>query len=128
MLEVLQRTKHTAQLQFLPYVFNMKNISEFQQQLNPLLNQTSSSGSSNKGNNNVSSGDAIVIPISADATKPFVIIGLHTCGNLALNVIDLFLHSNAKAMIGVGCCYHSLVDGTSSIHNIIAQRRKSNTC
>jgi len=35
-------------------------------------------------------------------------LGLHTCGNLSLCHIDLFLKSAQKAMINYGCCYNKL--------------------
>ena len=35
--------------------------------------------------------------------------GLHTCGNLAVSMIKLYLRSgNCPASINVGCCYHHL--------------------
>ncbi len=44
--------------------------------------------------------------------KPYAYIGLHTCGNLAWMVIDLFLQSkDAVAMIDIGCCYHAFISG-----------------
>ena len=39
----------------------------------------------------------------------FGIIGLHTCGNLAVNSMRIFLaNHNAKFLANVGCCYHHL--------------------
>ena len=43
--------------------------------------------------------------------KPFCITGLHTCGDLATNVLRLFLQSpGARAMSVVGCCYHQITE------------------
>lgn len=44
-----------------------------------------------------------------DPLKPFCITGLHTCGDLAANVLRLFLQSpTARAVCVVGCCYHQI--------------------
>lgn len=43
--------------------------------------------------------------------EPFCIVGLHTCGDLAANVVRLFLQSpTAGAMSVVGCCYHHITE------------------
>ncbi|KAL6075892.1 hypothetical protein QOT17_003201 [Balamuthia mandrillaris] len=35
------------------------------------------------------------------------VIGLHTCGDLFLQLVDLFCNlPSASALVGVGCCYH----------------------
>ncbi|KAI9290717.1 hypothetical protein K502DRAFT_322165 [Neoconidiobolus thromboides FSU 785] len=41
--------------------------------------------------------------------KPFLISGLHTCGYLAYSILDLFLKSNANALVSVPCCYNKLL-------------------
>ncbi|XP_023222855.1 protein RRNAD1-like [Centruroides sculpturatus] len=39
----------------------------------------------------------------------FSIVGLHTCGNLAVNMIKLFLNNfEANVILSVGCCYMKL--------------------
>ena len=44
-----------------------------------------------------------------DPLKPFCITGLHTCGDLAANILRLFLQSPAaRAVCVVGCCYHQI--------------------
>lgn len=44
-----------------------------------------------------------------DPLKPFCITGLHTCGDLAANVLRLFLQSPAaRAICVIGCCYHQI--------------------
>jgi Methyltransferase domain len=45
-----------------------------------------------------------------DARRQRVLIGLHTCGDLASTMLRLFLASdtNVGALIGVGCCYHRI--------------------
>jgi len=54
-------------------------------------------------------------------TEPhnYVIIGLHTCGDLAIKVIDLFLNSpHAVGLVVIGCCYQlttSLIGEHSTI-------------
>eukprot|EP01114_Cavostelium_apophysatum_P023889 TRINITY_DN9151_c0_g1_i1.p1 TRINITY_DN9151_c0_g1~~TRINITY_DN9151_c0_g1_i1.p1 ORF type:complete len:575 (-),score=129.37 TRINITY_DN9151_c0_g1_i1:21-1745(-) len=47
---------------------------------------------------------------SESTTPVFAFIGLHTCGNLANMLIQLFLKSDATALIDVGCCYHVEID------------------
>ncbi len=37
-----------------------------------------------------------------------ILIGLHTCGNLASLSIRMFLESKARALVNVGCCYQAL--------------------
>lgn len=40
------------------------------------------------------------------APHKYILIGLHTCGDLAHKVVDLFLQStHAVGLVGVGCCY-----------------------
>lgn len=41
-----------------------------------------------------------------DETK--MIIGLHTCGDLAATIIKLFVESKSETLINVGCCYDGL--------------------
>lgn len=44
-----------------------------------------------------------------DPLKSFCITGLHTCGDLAANILRLFLQSPAaRAVCVVGCCYHQI--------------------
>ena len=39
----------------------------------------------------------------------FIIVGLHTCGDLATTLLRVYTHcSNAVAIISVGCCYMKL--------------------
>lgn len=43
-----------------------------------------------------------------------MLIGLHTCGNLAPTTLRLFVNSEASALINVGCCYHKLYEKSDS--------------
>eukprot|EP01080_Neovahlkampfia_damariscottae_P006096 gene6096-10103_t len=43
-----------------------------------------------------------------DKNDNYLLIGLHTCGDLGASVIQLFKKSNAKALINVGCCYNKI--------------------
>jgi hypothetical protein len=47
----------------------------------------------------------------------FILIGLHTCGDLAATMIKLFEKSSAKALVNVGCCYHRLTEMESKENN-----------
>eukprot|EP01080_Neovahlkampfia_damariscottae_P000574 gene574-8084_t len=40
----------------------------------------------------------------------FMLIGLHTCGDLGSTVLKLYEKSTAKALVNVGCCYHRLTE------------------
>ena len=58
-----------------------------------------------------------------DPLKPFCITGLHTCGDLAANILQLFLQSPAaRAVCVVGCCYHHISEsgGTVHVHTLYA--------
>ena len=45
------------------------------------------------------------------ADQPCILIGLHTCGDLASNSLKLFMNNdNIKGIINVGCCYHHLTE------------------
>jgi len=49
----------------------------------------------------------------------YCVIGLHTCGDLATRVIDLFCKSpSAVAVVGIGCCYYNIMPphGTLALH------------
>ena len=75
-------------LHFVTYVLKHDNLSQFQEYVKQYL---------------VNKEQEI---------QPFTIIGLHTCGNLAWMVLDLFLQSkDAAAVIDIGCCYHAYIDG-----------------
>ena len=51
-----------------------------------------------------------------DPHKPFCITGLHTCGDLAANVLRLFLQSPAaRAVCVVGCCYHHISESGGTL-------------
>ncbi|XP_038073426.1 methyltransferase-like protein 25 isoform X2 [Patiria miniata] len=40
---------------------------------------------------------------------PFMLIGLHTCGDLAPSTLRLFVHNDtARVLLNVGCCYQKL--------------------
>jgi len=39
-----------------------------------------------------------------------MLIGLHTCGNLASTTLKLFVNSEAEAVVNAGCCYHKLLE------------------
>ena len=38
----------------------------------------------------------------------YLLCGLHTCGDLASYLIQMFLNSSAKALVSIGCCYNLL--------------------
>lgn len=43
--------------------------------------------------------------------EPCILIGLHTCGDLAANSLKLFIKENAiRGVINVGCCYQHLTE------------------
>lgn len=44
--------------------------------------------------------------------RRFALVGLHTCGNLALSTMDAFLaHESAQLLVLVACCYSKSVSG-----------------
>ncbi|XP_076824615.1 putative methyltransferase-like protein 25 [Clavelina lepadiformis] len=50
-------------------------------------------------------------PSDTDITHGCVIVGLHTCGDLASTITELFVkHSFIKGLCVVGCCYHHLTE------------------
>lgn len=54
-----------------------------------------------------------------DELKGMMLVGLHTCGNLAASSLRLFTNnlSHLKCMVNVSCCYHLLMeefDGNAS--------------
>lgn len=47
-------------------------------------------------------------------TEPSLLIGLHTCGDLAANSIKMFIQCEVvRGLINVGCCYHHLTEYVS---------------
>ena len=57
--------------------------------------------------------DPLLGKSSETVPPPFAFVGLHTCGNLASMLIDLFLQSDATALVNVECCYHVEIEGIS---------------
>lgn len=48
--------------------------------------------------------------------KPVALLGLHTCGNLNVMLLNLFLKmQQAALLVGIGCCYHTYVEGTVTL-------------
>lgn len=47
-----------------------------------------------------------------DELKGMMLVGLHTCGNLAASSLRLFTNnpSHFKCMVNVSCCYHLLME------------------
>lgn len=47
-----------------------------------------------------------------DDLKGIMLVGLHTCGNLAASSLRLFMNnpSHIKCMVNVSCCYHLLME------------------
>jgi len=44
-----------------------------------------------------------------NSNKTTILIGLHTCGDLAVTMMKIFQHSNdTQILLNVGCCYHDL--------------------
>ncbi|XP_022093987.1 methyltransferase-like protein 25 isoform X2 [Acanthaster planci] len=44
-----------------------------------------------------------------DKEIPFMLVGLHTCGDLAPSTLRLFVHNDtARVLLNVGCCYQRL--------------------
>jgi hypothetical protein len=43
-----------------------------------------------------------------DSDDRILLIGLHTCGDLATTLVKLFLKTSAVALVNAGCCYHKL--------------------
>ena len=40
-----------------------------------------------------------------------MLTGLHTCGDLASSMLELFVtNSDIKSLCSVGCCYHLLLE------------------
>lgn len=53
--------------------------------------------------------------LDKDSNEGLVLVGLHTCGDLAPTAIKIFLNdSNVKALCLVGCCYHLLSQSTAT--------------
>ncbi|XP_046839091.1 LOW QUALITY PROTEIN: methyltransferase-like protein 25B, partial [Xenia sp. Carnegie-2017] len=59
----------------------------------------------------------------------FIIVGLHTCGDLAATLLRVYTHcSNAVAIISVGCCYMKLThENLNSDQNKKILTRKENS-
>ncbi|XP_072170021.1 probable methyltransferase-like protein 25 [Diadema setosum] len=46
-----------------------------------------------------------------DLTEPFMMVGLHTCGNLAPSMLRIFVaNPSLQCLCGVGCCYHHVTE------------------
>ncbi len=45
-----------------------------------------------------------------DLPAPALLVGLHTCGDLGPTLLRAFVHSDARALVSVGCCYHYLTE------------------
>ncbi|XP_071509881.1 probable methyltransferase-like protein 25 [Diadema antillarum] len=46
-----------------------------------------------------------------DLTEPFMMVGLHTCGNLAPSMLRIFVaNPRIQCLCGVGCCYHHVTE------------------
>ncbi|KAI8900453.1 methyltransferase domain-containing protein [Globomyces pollinis-pini] len=48
--------------------------------------------------------------LQSQDTSDWLLCGLHTCGDLAVSMIKQFIHSDAKVMINVGCCYNMITE------------------
>ncbi|RKP39289.1 methyltransferase domain-containing protein [Dimargaris cristalligena] len=61
----------------------------------------------------ISPGDA---PTNSPAPQPWLVCGLHACGNLSNVMLKWFVKSTAKCVVNVGCCYNmmGLTEGTIS--------------
>jgi len=59
------------------------------------------------------------LPIS----KNSIILGLHACGNLTVDIMNLYLKSNQKTLISFGCCYHKLTEDHLYL-SLSAQKKK----
>ncbi|XP_033629267.1 methyltransferase-like protein 25 [Asterias rubens] len=48
---------------------------------------------------------------SSESEVPFMLMGLHTCGDLAPSMLRLFVRNdNAKVLLNIGCCYHQITE------------------
>ncbi|KAJ3086473.1 Methyltransferase-like protein 25 [Quaeritorhiza haematococci] len=55
-------------------------------------------------------------------TKNWLLCGLHTCGDLAASMIRHFLHSDARVLVGVGCCYNHVTESDPKVSNGCGER------
>lgn len=49
-------------------------------------------------------------PSIGDVSHDWIIIGLHTCGDLAPSMLKMFKESEAAIFVNVGCCYNLLTE------------------
>jgi hypothetical protein len=45
----------------------------------------------------------------------WILCGLHTCGDLSSNMIRQFIHSDARVLVNVGCCYNLLSNSSKDL-------------
>ncbi|RKP26842.1 methyltransferase domain-containing protein, partial [Syncephalis pseudoplumigaleata] len=45
---------------------------------------------------------------SEGSAQPWLLCGLHTCGDLGASSLRLFVESDARILVNVGCCYNLL--------------------
>ncbi len=99
----ISQTKQSVD--FLHFIFSPKNVDEFQSKIN--------------------FGKPFAMIGYFLAIFVVILISLHTCGNFALMVMDLFLKAkDCKSLIGLGCCYHCLIDSTFLLFVNIFRRWK----
>lgn len=56
-------------------------------------------------------------PYLDSESERILLIGLHTCGDLATTMIKLFLKTSAVSLASVACCYHKLSEDPQYCHN-----------
>ncbi len=59
------------------------------------------------------------LPIAKDS----LLIGLHSCGDLSTDLIDLFISSQKGSLLNYGCCYHKLSE--DSLHLSACAKEKT---
>eukprot|EP01119_Soliformovum_irregulare_P023111 TRINITY_DN8016_c0_g1_i3.p1 TRINITY_DN8016_c0_g1~~TRINITY_DN8016_c0_g1_i3.p1 ORF type:complete len:295 (-),score=105.64 TRINITY_DN8016_c0_g1_i3:18-902(-) len=86
-------------LQFISFILSHGKLGKFQEIIRPFMTENSDEISQKFRELEISR-----------KLPPYVLIGLHTCGDLAKMVLDLFLESqDASAVIDVGCCYYTQI-------------------
>ena len=51
-----------------------------------------------------------------------MILGLHSCGDLSVDIIELFLNSSQHSLLNFGCCYHKLTNNSSPLSSIAKKK------
>ncbi|XP_031574064.1 methyltransferase-like protein 25 [Actinia tenebrosa] len=92
-LKTIETSKHDS---YLPVTAHVSSSAQIYQNLEALFEKKNTS-------------------ICNDINKGIILVGLHTCGDLAPTAINIFIKDSVvKALCLVGCCYHLLSQPTDS--------------